>query len=150
MRALFACSVFVLPAGCASLGHHSGVIASGECGPNVPSTVIRTRGEFEDFIGHARASRGGSASGGLVEQLDAGHPDFDRQVVVLVRHDASSDSSYGFNVADCRGTLVCSIRTRRQGVLRDFTPHWFAVVVERPEPERVEILVDGEPLATAR
>ena len=143
MRALFACSVVALAAGCFILQPHTDVVAVNVRGPDVPSVVIRSQAEFEDFIRRATAHPYGNKL--LAQRLEAAPPDFDRQVLVLVRYDTNGDSTYGFSTrGDHKGTLICNIRTRHLGMLRDHNPHWFAVAVDRPGPERIEVRVDGE------
>lgn len=147
MRTLLACSVLILPAGCAAARHDPSVLAVGARGPDIPPAVIRTGGEFDDFLSRVRTrpEAGPTGPDGLAGRLEAGRPDFDRQVLVVVRHDAGSGSAFGFSTSNHRGALVCDIRTRRVGTPRDHRPYWFAVVVDRPGPERVEVRVDGQP-----
>ncbi|WP_439631838.1 hypothetical protein [Gemmata sp.] len=146
---------FLIPlsAGCAAMGHHAGVLATAASGPDVPPAVVRNDGEFDDFLDQVRGrpEPGTNDPDSLVVRLEASRPNFDRQVVVLVRHDASSGSTFGFSTRTRGETLVCDIQTRRVGTVRDHRPYWFAVAVDRPGPERVEVRVDGQPQpSTAR
>jgi hypothetical protein len=145
MRALLACSLLVLPAGCAT-HYYSGAHLVDVRGPNVTPTVIRSPGEFEDFLGRVRSLPGPDYPDNFAQRLEAARPDFDRQVLVLVRHDSSSGSTFSFSAASDRlGVLTCNIRTRRSGMTRDHVPHWFVVAVDRPGPDRVEVRLDGKP-----
>ena len=145
MRALLACSLLVLPAGCATHYYSGGHLVDVR-GPNVPPTVIRTPGEFENFLTQVRSRPGPDHPDNFAQRLEAARPDFDRQVLVLVRHDASSGSTFSFSAASDRlGVLTCNIKTRRSGMSRDMIPHWFAVAVDRPGPVEVEVRVDGKP-----
>jgi hypothetical protein len=145
MRAPLAYVVLALSASCVPLRHSANVaVVDARGGPSVPPAVIRTPDEFEAFVRRVREP-GATEPDGFAEQLEASRPDLSRQLLVLVRHDSNSDSTYGLGAAERAGTLVCDVRTRRRGVLRDYNPHWFAVVVDRPGPERIEVRVDGEP-----
>jgi hypothetical protein len=143
MRTLLVGSIVALTAGCAAIRLPPGVVADGVRGPDVAAVVIRTPAEFEGFIRRAQERPGSDRPDGLVGRLEAARPDFDRQVLVLVRHDASSGSSFGLSTAGGRGTLTFEIHTRRQGLTRDMVPYWFAAAADRPGPERIEVRVDG-------
>ena len=145
MRALLAGSMIALSAGCAAVRHSAGVIAEGVRGPDTAHVVIRTPAEFEGFLRLARELPGADQPDGLARRLEDTRPDFDRQVLVLVRHDTSSGSSFGLRTSGgSRGTLGFDIRTRRQGLTRDMVPYWFAVTADRPGPDRIDVWVDGE------
>src|SRR5262245_16370937 len=114
MRKLLAYSVLILPLGCAAIQHGPGASAAGARGPDASPSVIRTHGEFDDFLTRARSRPGAYDAHEFARWLEAVRPDFGRQVLVLVRHDASSGSSFGFSTSGLRhGAMTCDIRTRR-------------------------------------
>lgn len=145
MRAILVCAFLVLFTGCTT-HYYLGANLVDVRGPNVSPAIIRTPIEFEELLNQVRNQSGPDYPDNFAQRLEAVRPDFNRQALVLVRHDASSGSTFSFSASsDSRGVLTCNIRTRRAGTNRDHTPHWFVLAVERPGPEQVEVRVDGQP-----
>jgi len=145
MRTLPAYCALILPLGCASIQHSPGDSAAGVRGPDTAPAVILTQAEFDDFLTRTLSRPGAYDADGFVRWLEAARPDFERQILVLVRHDASSGSTFSFNSSGQRhGTMTCDIRTRRSGSTRDMVPYWFAAAIDRPAPDRIEVHVDGQ------
>jgi hypothetical protein len=146
MRPFLAFAPLVLPAGCVGVFHNSNTLAVDVRGPAAPPVVIRTQNEFDTFLAELRSRPGWADTNdpdGLAERLETSRPDFDRQVLVVVRHDSTWSSRFGFFTSDRFGVLVCHIVTLKRGYNRDHSPHWFAVAVPRPGPTRVEVRIDG-------
>jgi hypothetical protein len=157
MRAFFVCALAILPPGCVTalpkpafpaLDRHGVRVidlpAAGSYYSDATSEVIRTPAEFEALVDRVTKQVGADDPNGFVARLQAGRPDFETQALVLVRHDASSDSGFRFRARVRSRTLICEVRTRRQGNNRDYGPHWFAVVVDKRAVDRVEVRVDGQ------
>ena len=158
MRTLPAWAVCMLSTGCVIVPCGPGFLTAWRDGVKVieipvgsgprlriPSAVVRTAAEFETILDRAISELGATAAEEFVQPLKEGEPDFDKQVLILVRHDASSDSSFRFSsYVDPSRKLICKIRTRRSGTNRDMYPYWFAVAVDKRAATGVEVWVDDE------
>jgi hypothetical protein len=157
MRIPLACAISILLAGCAITPPSPGFLAAGggsvrvvdipatgAHGLDAASAVIHTPAEFDAFLERATTQLGANDPAGFVHRLKVGKPDFERQVLVLVRHDECSGSSFRFSSSvDHSKKLICDVLTQRLGTNRDMVPYWFAVAVDTGAVDRVEVRVDG-------
>jgi hypothetical protein len=110
MRTLLTCAVSLHLAGCAITPPSAGFPAAGASAVSVidipaarahrldaTSAVIHTPAEFEAFLHRATTQHGANDPAGFVQRLKSGQPNLERQVLVVVRHDECSGSSFRFS-----------------------------------------------------